>query len=135
MQIALVSSASTSCCHVSYTRGIPSSLAARSPDSRVRLVTLTISTPACARSFGMWYLPVFAPAPTTPTRSVPVSLLTMSSPRARAACGSRPLALRQDGEYHPDRSVSTCSAREAPSARTPFWWRSSEGDRQHGEPP
>src|SRR5262249_59995842 len=52
-----------------------------SPDSRVRLATLTISTPGWSRSFGMWYLRVFAPAPTIPTRRVSAFARTISPPR------------------------------------------------------
>src|SRR5262245_29520306 len=49
-------------------RGMPNSLPTFSAESRLRLQTLTSSTPTCAFRFGIWRLRVVAPAPTMPMR-------------------------------------------------------------------
>src|SRR3972149_1261676 len=55
---------------------MPNSRATRSLESRLRLATLTISTPGTARSPGMCFRRVFAPAPTIPTRIVSFGMVS-----------------------------------------------------------
>src|SRR5689334_3478577 len=56
---------------------MPNCSATRAEDSRLRLQTLTISTPSIAWSFGMCMATVFPPAPTTPTRIIFIGLLLL----------------------------------------------------------
>src|ERR671937_2794944 len=56
---------------------MPNSLAARSLDSRLRLATLTNSTPGRALKPGMCRSRVFLPAPTMPMRTVSSLMLVL----------------------------------------------------------
>ena len=96
MQIASVSLARTSSCQESYTRGMPNSRATRSDDSRLRLATLTISTPGMALSPGMCRTLVLLPAPTMPMRRGVVVMVPQHTSGAvsRGQPGSRGMSTR-----------------------------------------
>ena len=74
---ASMSSAAINSRQSSYTCGIASASATRCEDSRLRLQTLTTSTPSMARSPGMCRTRVLLPAPITPIRIV-IRLLLLS---------------------------------------------------------
>ena len=70
MQTASTSGEATTSSQLPHTVGMPYSSAMRWPDSRLRLATLTSSTPSMAWKPGICFSLVLAPAPIRPTRKV-----------------------------------------------------------------
>src|SRR5262249_4053263 len=82
---------------------MPNSLATRSPDSRLRLATLTNSTPGMALKPGICRSRVFLPAPTMPMRTVSSLILMLTKidddyvSRWRVLSSGRPVVVKENG--------------------------------------